>query len=501
MWPTIEPRVRRGERLGGRSSGRVELRAAAPVLLMLVSLGTWVGGLFLAWPTYIGMNTATGTVAALSEALLEGRAPGRDGDESLLATYYFPPLPLGIAAARRAGLGVRDAVRAAGTASAVLLLLAVGRAGFVLAGGWSGALLATALLGSTFLFRSSTLGCRTDLLAVAFSLAGLAAWERDREARGWLLPILAAAALLCKLTALTLPAALAWCCLRDGRHAALARFLARCLLVIVAGVALTAPVHGPGWYLDTVRTTLFAPPFTWSFVRGPAELLRYLGSYAEFAVLVALTLVLLVQPAMRATPLAAFAAISAIRAVAALANRGSGYNHLDELAGAAAIGAAMSWVWEPRRSRAWAATALVLVVLAASWRETLPLLRHAHEPESRWTSLTDALRTVGGPLFTEDAMVALAAGRRPAIADPSTLRSLELKGDPRALRTIARLQAGHYDLVVLAEDAEAAGAWYRDGFLGASAVEAIRAAYRKEGVIGGSHFYRPIRADRPPSAP
>lgn len=468
------------------------MRTAFPALLLVVSLGTWVAGLALAWPTYLGMTTATGIVAALAEAALEGRTPGRDGDEAILATYYFPPFPLGVAAARYAGLGVRDAVRAASTAAAVLLLLAVGRVGFVLAGGWNGAFLATALVASTFFFRSSSLAGHTDLLPVAFSLAGLAAWERDREVRGWLLPILAAAALLSKLTALTLPAALVWRCLQDRRHSALVRFAVRYALVVAAGVAITAPAHGPEWYLDTVRTSLLAPPFTWNFVRGPAEVLRYLGSYSEFAVFVVLTLVLVLQPAMRATPLATFGAISVIRAMGALANKGSGHNHLDELAGAVAIGAAMSWVQEPRRSAAWTTTALILVVLAASWRETLPLLRHAPKPESRRIELTEALRAEGPSLFTEDAMMALAAGRRPVMADPTTLRSLELRGDSRARRTIARLRAGHYDLVVLAEDVDAAGSWYRDGFLGEPAVEAIRTGYRKVGVIAGAHFYRPI---------
>ena len=469
------------------------MKTALPALLLIVSLGTWIAGLAVAWPTYLGMNTATGIVAALAEASLEGRAPGHAEGEALLATYYFPPFPLGVAAFRRSGLGVRDAVRAASTTAAGLMLVAAARAGWVLAGSWTGAVLAVALLASTFFFRASSLAGHTDLLPAACSLLGLAAWERDREARGWWLPILAGAALLSKLTALTLPAALVLHGLLERRFTAIARFVVRYAIVIAIGVALTAPAHGPAWYLDTARTTLFAPPFTWSPLGGPAEMLRYLGSYSEFAVLVSLTLVLVLQPAVRATPFATFAAVSAIRAVGALANRGSGHNHLDELAGALAIGAAMTWVRVPRRAAAWIAPALVIAVLAASWRETLPILRHAGKPESRRIELTAALRDAGPTLFAEDPLVSLAVGRRPMIVDPTTLRSLDLRGDPRARRTVAGLAAGAYDPVVLAEDVEWALGWYRDGFLGASAIEAIRTRYRKVGTVGGAHVYRPIQ--------
>ena len=469
------------------------MRAALPALLLGVSLGTWVAGLVLAWPTYLGMNTATGIVAALAEASLEGRSPGGEEGEALLATYYFPPFPLAVAAARRTGLGVLDALRAASAAAGVLLLLAVARAGHVLAGGWRGAFVAVAILGTTFLFRSAVFAGYTDLLPVACSLAGLAAWERDRDLRGWLVPALAGLAILGKLTALTLPVAVVFCGLRDRNLTGLGRFALRYALVIAAGVAITAPVHGPAWYLDTVRTTLLAPPFTFNAVRGPAEVLRYLGTYPELAVCVALTLVLLLQPGMRAMPLAAFAAISAIRATAALANMGSGHNHLLELGGAVAIGAAMCWVQEPLPSARWTTAALAIVVVAASWRETVPIMRHAGRPESRRAEVIEGMRGAGPRLFTEDPMIALALGHRPAIADPTTLRSLDLRGDPRARRVIARLQAAEYDPVVLDNDIVAFSTWYRDGFLGASAVEAIRTRYFKAGVVAGANVYLPIR--------
>src|SRR5262249_5506199 len=51
--------------------------------------------------------------------------------------------------------------------------------------------------------------------------------------------------------------------------------------------------------------------------------------------------------------------------------------------------------------------------------------------------------------FTEDPLVALAADKRPALADPASLRSLERRGDPRAVRVVERVARAEYPLVVL----------------------------------------------------
>src|SRR5207244_10800292 len=66
------------------------------------------------------------------------------------------------------------------------------------------------------------------------------------------------------------------------------RFVLRFALGIAAGVALLLPLHGWVWWVDALRALFTHGGTRASFVRGPAELLRYLGSFAELAIVAVL---------------------------------------------------------------------------------------------------------------------------------------------------------------------------------------------------------------------
>jgi hypothetical protein len=72
--------------------------------LLAIALGAWIVTLAYCWPTYHQMHPASGAVAALADAILRGQAPGADDGETFLGTYYLPPVPMAVAAARRIGL-------------------------------------------------------------------------------------------------------------------------------------------------------------------------------------------------------------------------------------------------------------------------------------------------------------------------------------------------------------------------------------------------------------
>jgi hypothetical protein len=465
--------------------------------MLSVALGAWAVTLALCWPTYFEMNPATGAVAALADAALGHRVPGGNEGDAFLATFYFPPEPLLTAAGRRLGLDWKDALRVGSVVGGLLLLGAVGWATRAAGARRGGAWLAIALLASTYFFKSSSLGGRADLLAAAFSIAALASWLGDRDLRGWRVPVLAACSFLVKATSVAVPVALVLFLLARREPSALLRFAWRFAVAALAIVALLWPFGGPTWYASAIRELATATPCIWSASRGPAEVLRYLGAHAELAALAALALAAVVTRTGRASPLAAYGVAVLALALFVMANHGAGHNHLDDATAFAAVCAAQ---WSSRRvgrGALWPAFLLSIVVVSATWRDLVPVLRHTPNPENRRTVVVAAVRDERGAVFTEDALLALAAGREPVISDPGALRSLVLKGDPRAERVVTALRERRYELVVLMMDLDAGAYWYRNFHLGDPVVAAIRARYRHAGTVDGYALYRPIEAPEP----
>ena len=459
--------------------------------LLAAALLGWIAVIAAAWRSYYGMVPATGVVATLADAILRGQAPGHEDGSSFLVTFYLPPFPLLVAALHRIGLGWLVALRSASVLTGVLLLAASAWAALALGGGRRAALLAPALVLATYTFKASSIGGRADLLAAALSIAALGAWSRDEGARGWGAPALAAGAFLTKATALTVPIALVLWCLAHRRAAPLLRFGARFAACWVAGALLLLPIHGPRWYAEALGALVTATPSTSLWLRGPTELVRYLGSCGELAVFAALALALLASGAMRGRPSRAYGAASLAIAMYVMTNFGAGPNHLDEITCAAATWAA---VWAaPRLSRPalMPAFALAIAVAGASWRDFVGPARHGTAPAYLRASLIGQIRAEPGDVLTEDALLSLAAGRRPAVSDPGALRSMSLKGDPRAMKVVERLAAGSYSLVVLNDNLDASARWYRNVHLGDRVTAAIRSRYREASVVDEYHLYRP----------
>jgi hypothetical protein len=460
-----------------------------PAATLLLALLTWVSILAVTWPTYYGINHTGGTVAALADAALRGQAPGREDGTTFLATVYFPPVPLAVAAAHRMGLGWRDALRALSALSAAALLLAAGWAVRALGGGAAAVAVTAALMLVAAPFKAASLAGRADLLAAALGTAAFAAWLRDRELRGWAPPLLAAAAALTKATALAVPLAAAWWVWRRGLGASARRFALRFALGLGVGALLTGPWLGLPWYADALRTLLIAPPNSWNVLRGPAEMLRYLGVYSELAALAALGMAMLRSDEWRGTPAAPVALASLVLALAVLANRGSDHNHLVEPCTVLAVCAG---VWAEQRLARGALLVSVLLAVAvasSSWRDMQQAARQAGRRDERRVEAVESVRAQRGAVLTEDPLLALAAGKRPSLSDPAVLRSLERRGDPRARRLLGRVADGAFDVVVLNEDLASQPAWYRDFHLGAPVAAAIQQRYRPVLTADGFHFY------------
>jgi hypothetical protein len=473
--------------------------------LLLVSLLVWAAMQVVSWPGYYSMIPASGTVAMLADATLRGEVPGRAQGDTFLGTYYLPPFPLVVAAARSAGLSWKDALRTASVVAAALLLVASAWLAAALGGGRAGAMLAVALAAAAYFFKISSLEGRADQLAIAFAVAGLAAWTRDPEARGWSTPALAAAALLTKATALTLPLAITGWMLVAGRPRRLPAFFFRLAACLLIGVLLLSPARAAAWYLYVMQGLASSPPGTWNLLRGPAEMVRYLGICPEAVVAAALGIAWLAVPARRGSPVAFFAMVSGAIALAMECNYGAGANHLDELAAVLAVcgGVAAAGVSvETDRSRpearatmpalAWPlALAMAFAITGASWRDLLTTVRHARNDYNRRIEILDIVRREPGAVLTEDPLIALAAGKRPPFADAGALRSFSLRARPEAMAVIAAIEEQRFGLLVLNDALDSPSPWYRDMHFGMRAAAAMRSRYRPWAYRAGYHLYHP----------
>ena len=467
---------------------------AAPLLigaLLLAGLASWFVSLAVLRHSYFGTFTATGTIATLADAVMRGQAPGHDDGTIFLGTYYFPPFPLLVAGGRALGFDWLCALRAATVASGLFLLFACGWAAHALGGGRRGALLAPALVLATYTFKGAGIDGRADVLAAGFALAALAASCRADPLRGWASPVFAAASFLTKATSVAVPVALALWALRHRRAAALPGYGLRFLAAAAVGVLATAPVHGPGWYASAAHALITAPLGRSSILRGPTELVRYLGVCGELAVFASLAVALLAGRRGRGGPAAFYGAVTLLLAAGIMCNYGSASNHLVEL-GAAAATFAAAWA-APRLSRRslLPAAAVAIAVTGATWRDLAPVLRHASAPGNVRAQVIEAVRRESGEVFTEDALLTLAAGRRPAVSDAGALRSLAQRRDPRALRTIDDIAGQRFALVVLEESLEATAAWYRVIRYHDPTLAPLEAHYVEVGTLDGFHLYRP----------
>jgi hypothetical protein len=480
---------------------RAALAAGLAALLVFMVLAVLVQ---MARPGYLGMGAATGQVAALADEIRRGdpapsRAPAAIEDPAaeplaptLHTTTRFPLFAAMVAALRDAGLTWRGALRAGSLLGALLLLAAVALGAWRLGAGRTGVLLAVALMAAQHPFKDAALAGRADLLAAAFSAAAFAAWLRDEDLREWWTPLFAALAALLEATAVTVPLAILFWALATRRPRDLARFLLRAAAVAAAGLVCTIPFDGPARYLDALRTQLALPLYTAHPLRGPAEMLRTLGSYAEWLVALAIALYAACLPGWRQRPVVWWIGVAFAFALVVLCNRGADESRLLELMAAAAI---MAGAWAAPRSGLVSGVAVVLVVLAiaaGSWRDVQDMNRRARQPADRRAEVTAAVGAARGEVFVEDPLVAIAARRRAPVADPATLRALARRGDPRATAMTQALREGRFALVVLDEDAaRERRRWYRDIHLGEDAIEAIRSAYVLDGEADGFYLYRP----------
>lgn len=492
--------------------------ARAPGLLLLALSAAFALATALrmpdAWASGNALNHVSGAWMALADDLAHGTLY-RPLDAAALGyggTRYFPLVFALHAGLLEAGAGHLAAGWALSAAAGALLVAG----GFLLlrAGGLrrAPALAFAALALGGFAGQHALAAARGDLLPVGLGALGLAALARLRG-RGRIpaAAALFAAAFAAKPTALTaLAAGVAWLALRRERRAALA--LAGATSALAAGVVLATDALSGGRFLailaacavDVGPRDLLAAPLRLArelALADPAGL----ALVAAAAVAVGAAAPALARAAGREGPEAApllpalWLLAAAGGALVVFASPGAGLNHLVELGAAAALalGAATAGpAPRPARLAAPFAAAAALAIALATW--------HADRHGSRLDELRAVVRALPpGPVLSEDPMVPLLAGARPAVADPWMLRVTSARDGRIARRLSAELERGGYAAIVLFRDLDAPGgdAWYAGRNLGLAIVADVRRAYRRTRSIGRYHLYVPRAAAPSPGGP
>jgi hypothetical protein len=485
-----------------------------PALALALALAT-AARLPAAWESGNALNHVSGTWMTLADDLARGtlyRPVAAEGAWG--GTRYFP-----LAFALQAGLlrlGAPALAAAYGASLGAGLLLAAGIFLLLRGGGARRAALFAPLALAGFAGQHALSAGRGDLLPVALSALGLAALARGPTPGR----VAAAAALLslafaAKPTALTAAAAaVAFLALRAQRRAALA--LAALVAAGAAAVVAATERLSSGRFLPGLRAVGAGGAGLEDALRAPVRLAQELAvgdpaglvlALAGAAALAASLPPLLARgpavPARRqadrvpprvADPRllpALWLAAAWTGALAVLASPGTGVNHLVELEAASAVLLGAAAVAPGRagavaRAGAPAAALAGIALVAALLREDLAT--------SRLAEVRAVVRALpAGKVLSEDPLVPLLAGERPALLDAFSLR-LTAARDPALLGALAgALRRGELAAVVLLEDpgSPAADAWFGQGNLGLPLAREIAAGYRRRAAIGRYRLYVP----------
>lgn len=458
-----------------------------------------------AWASGNALNHVSGAWMTLADDLAHGTfyrplssALGYGG------TRFFPLVFSLEAALVRAGVPLLPAGYALSLASGVLLVAAVRLLLRRLGVAPVPALAFAALALAGFAGQHGLAAARGDLLPVALSAFGLAALapgpSRPRLVAAIALFALAFAA---KPTALTAPVAAAvFLALRGERRAAIA---------VVGGVGAAAAiviaatdVVSGGRFLALLRACATGDAATSDALRAPVRLAEELARADRSGLVLvgAAVFALAFHPFFRAPRLARrsdvapialpalWLAAAAAGAVSVFASPGTGVNHLVELEAAAAIALGVAAASPGAAGRA---ARLAAPVAAASGLALALSSWSADRISSRLAEIHAVVRSLpAGPVFSEDPLVPLAAGERPAVLDAWMLRVASSRDGTIARRAADELGRARYPALVLFDDIDGPPV---DGLtrrnLGDALAREIRARYVTSAAIGRYHLYRP----------
>ena len=430
-------------------------RLAALLVALVLAHGVWealVSSAFILRSPW-SPDYGEGCVLTMAHLLAERGSyfPSLHDYPFLVANY--PPVFIGLVAVGEAAFGPSLLLPRLLSFLATLGLLAVlfPLLRRLAAGKWIALALTLLFLAPWFVTTWAGLG-RVDMLALLFSIAGLAVVEKHgASTRAWPALPLFWLAFFTKQTALTAPVAVLLDLLlaRDKRFSrALAAWALP--LALLFGV-LVLGTHGEAWrHLVPYNA---AADYEWG---------RMAGSYAHLAV-VAGPLLVLIAVALLVAPGATLAGagrlflihlLLKLLAFATIAKEGAAQNYFIEPWLAALPAAAVALRALGGRFpgfAAWRAAALLVAAAVAHFAypslDRLPRALHHPERAREFVLLTRLVREARGPVLSENLSL-LVVNRRPVLVEPFGVLLLVKKGLLRPDVIVRDCEAGRFALVV-----------------------------------------------------
>lgn len=453
--------------------GRWALAVAAAVLLVLtVHRARW------AIATDANLDIACGTWVALADDLVHGTFYRPiESDLGFGGTRYFPLHFVIQAGLMRGGMGPLASGYLLAIASGLLMLAGVATALRALGLNWRAAAAVAALTIATVSMQRSISTIRGDLLPAALSVWGVAAAlaSRGRSKLIWPAAALFVLAFSAKATTVFGPAAaVAWLWIGGRRHEAMKLAIASLAGAVV--VLLTVDLLSGGRFHQNMlacasggggwKYAIGAPVWLSSAaLDDPASLL--------FAALAVVATVSGGQRALRSLPGLLLIATAGV-ALLIFASPGAYYNHLIDLHIAAILALGMGLMQQPRASAILAVSTLAAMTF---------MFGEARSPEPHGRALRAVAAAIDrGPILSEDPMVSVLAGQRPAVLDPYMLRLVGDHDPGLRARFLDGLLQGRYRGVILVGDP--ASPRYDTAYFGHGFVAALGTHYDHALTVG-----------------
>jgi hypothetical protein len=369
------------------------------------------------------------------------------------------------------------------------------------------ALLIGALALAPYFVQDTVFELRSDVLATALEVVGLAflfAGPITREARlpDWRIAVAALCFVLAWLTKVTALAGLA------GAIGALwfggARTPARRLTaaaaagLILASAFVLVASHGRVWDAFLASAPAGAGLLaTLSSLIVPGPLALFAESlFLKLSIAVAVVAVFWDRQSALRDPAVWFLALSAVGTMLLLTSPGTTLrNHVVEPYVAAVL---VIGTWMARRPERHAAGILVAASLAAIATQhvvrdpgTAEMVRNARTISAERQALITAVDRFTVPVLSESAVYPVIAGRRPLIADPFALRNVVSRRPDIAADLLSKIDQRFFHFVVLEHDPETPEGvgFYKGLHFGTPIIARITANYRFEKQIGTARIY------------
>jgi len=371
----------------------------------------------------------------------------------------------------------------------------------------AGALLVGALALAPYFVQDTIFELRSDVLAAAFEVAGLAVLfaRRDAHLPNGRVSIAALSFLFAWLTKVTSVAGLAaaiaalWFC--GARASARRLTVLSSVGFLLAGMFLLVASQGRVW--DAFLAS--APPsagliatLSSLVVPGPLALVAE-SLFLKLVFALAIIAILSDRRSASRDPAVWFLAVSALDTMLVLTSPGTTLrNHVVEpyIAAVLVIG-----TWMARRPQRFATGLLLAVSLAGVATQhilrdptTWAMVRHGAAISAQHQALITAVERFTVPVLSESAVYAVLAGQRPVVGDPFALRNVAIRRPDIAADLLSKIDKRFFPFVVLEHDPKSPeGAGFYEGLhFGTAIVTRIIVNYRFDRQIGTARIYVPV---------